>query len=410
MEDQAWLRQSQSLVEVQKQGSGLEERVQQLLGWDKGRIAYDATRKYSIEVDSVYPSSKSPETMVSVTYTDPDKPGHSNENKLHLKVGELALLKYRFPELRCVLAIGGTAQTWLPYVLAAFKVFYDEVVFLWEEKGRQRLKEIKEKPHSVPLGHRQLWENLQKEWAYRNLSSVNRVPPCGLVRYQILEILKAEPRVHHPNYIRNEIARLCMQRSRDSEGSEWNSYLRGLWNNIEMSRNYFNPVEAAVEISLTAAELKFSGGVSRDVPVQSLLHDFGMVGTRLSEDFILHSDQLNKPVYIQCKSSGGGRRQHGKNIQNRTKEQITRSILYSCRSTKPGIVEWHPKHFHWIAIIDGDWGVTRTQPLKYIHMLELAGYDKIIGAYELLNGQSEVKRKGNPLIEYLVQTLGCRKQ
>jgi hypothetical protein len=175
-----------------------------------------------------------------------------------------------------------------------------------------------------------------------------------------------------------------------------------------MSRNYFNPVEAAVEITLNESRLAFRGGVARDVAVPSLLHDLGMRGTSVSEDFVLHSTALDMPVYVQCKASGGGRAQHGKNIQNRTKEQITRGLLYSCRSTGRGVIEWHPKRFHWIGILDGNWGAERRQPLKYIHMLQLAGYDKLFGANDLLTPEGNVKRQDNPLARYLVDELKCR--
>jgi hypothetical protein len=43
---------------------------------------------------------------------------------------------------------------------------------------------------------------------------------------------------------------------------------------VEMSQNHFNPVEAAVELSLNMAGSVFEGG-SRDVAVLSLLHDLG---------------------------------------------------------------------------------------------------------------------------------------
>ena len=199
-----------------------------------------------------------------------------------------------------------------------------------------------------------------------------------------------------------------MERSRDSGGAEWDNYLKARWNNIEMSRNYFNPSEAAVDIALTEARLQFDGGIARDVPVASLLHDLGMTGTRLSEDFVLHSRHLDMPVYVQCKASGGGRTQHGKNIQNRTKEQITRGLLYSCRSTKSEQIDWRDKEFHWVGVLDGDWGCNHRQPLKYIHMLELAGYDKLIGAGELITTTGEVRRQDNPLITYLRDELDCR--
>ena len=117
LNDKAWKSQSQSLIEVQKRGGDLEEEVVRILGWEGGKTVYDFKHKYSLQIDAAFPSTKSPKVMVSVTYTNPDKPGHSNENKFHLKVGELALLKHAYPNIRCVLAIGGSEVTWLPYVL-----------------------------------------------------------------------------------------------------------------------------------------------------------------------------------------------------------------------------------------------------------------------------------------------------
>lgn len=406
MEERAWASQSKSLVDVQKQGSGLEKLVRDVVKWSGGRVTYDPANGYQIQVDSVYPSVDRPETIISVTYTNPDTRGHSNENKFHLKVGELALLKNAYPKLKIVLAIGGSKETWLPYVLQAFQIFYDEVIFLWQETGRKRLQDIARNPAAIKLRNNGLWTNMRTAWQSRKLASA--LPPSGLLRYKVLDDFKTQsPTVHHPSLITNEIARLCMQRSRDSSGAEWDSYLARRWNSIEMSRNYFNPNEAAVELALMSANLKYEGGVARDIEVRSLLHDLGMTGTRLSEDFILTSRRLNCPVYIQCKASGGGRTQHGKNIQNRTKEQITRSILYSCRSKGGHNIDWHEKDFHWIGVVDGDWGVTKRQPLKYIHMLQLAGYDKIICAEDLVDTKLSVKKKKNPLLTYLTETLDC---
>lgn len=410
MSDAAWHNQSQSLIRVQQLGSGFEETVKEVLGWSGGRVTYDKRHGYQIQVDTVHPSKRSPQAAVSVTYTQPDTRGHSNENKLHLKVGELALLKFAYPEIRMALAIGGSQNNWLPYVLQAFQIFYDEVLFLWTEEGRERLHEISTKPLSIPLRHEDLWTKLRTDWSSRTLSPDGTKPPCGLLRYKIADILKKQPLVHHPHLIENEVARHCLQRSYEYGGAEWTSYRQQRWNSIEMSRNYFNPNEASVELTLKHEGLEYEGGVARDIQVSSLLHDLGMDSTKLSEDFILHSEKLNMPVYIQCKASGGGRTQHGKNIQNRTKEQITRSILYSCRSPRSGVIEWRPKSFHWIAVADGDWGVTKKQPLKYVHMLELAGYDKIICAEDLVNADGSLKRNGNPLAAYLVDELQCKKQ
>ena len=96
------------------------------------------------------------------------------------------------------------------------------------------------------------------------------------MRYTILDGLKAQPVAEDLNSIDNEVARLCMQRSRDASGAEWNSYQRGAWFNLEMSRNYFNPVEATVELTLEHPGLEFQGGIAKDISVPSLLHELGM--------------------------------------------------------------------------------------------------------------------------------------
>jgi hypothetical protein len=405
---EAWANQSKSLIEVQKFGGSLEGKIRTLLGWNGGRLIYDISNGYSIEVDAVVPSVSTPETIVSVTYTKPDTPGHSNENKLHLKLGELALAKCAYPKTRVVLVIGGTGEAWLKYVLKAFNYFFDEVILLWEPSSARRLKDIRDNPLSVQLRNTQLWDDLRNEWSRTALSPVGQNIPSGLVRYAIADILRAQsPKVHHPNMIHNEVARLCMQRSQHYGGAEWRSYLEDKWANIEMSRNYFNPVEASVELSIGSAGIKFQGGVAQDVKLPSLLNAMGMVETSLSEDFMLYSQKLRLPVYLQCKASGGGRRQHGKNIQNRAKEQIARSILYRC-NWEEGSIVLAPKNFHWIGVLDGDWGVSRRQPSKYVHMLQWAGYDKIFEAASLLDSNLNVKRGSkNPLINYLTSTLDC---
>jgi hypothetical protein len=405
---EAWAKQSKSLVEVQKVGGSLQRNIRTLLGWNGGRLIYDALNGYSIEVDAVTPSASDPEAIVSVTYTNPDTPGHSNENKLHLKLGELALTKCAYPEVRVVLVIGGNGEAWLKYVLKAFNYFFDGVIPLWESNAANRLKAIRDNPLSVQLCNTQLWDALRSEWKQVALSPVGQDIPSGLVRYTIADVLRAQsPKVHHPNMIKNEVARLCMQRSHHYGGAEWKSYLEDKWANIEMSRNYFNPVEASVEISISSAGLKFEGGVAQDVKLPSLLNTLGMVETSLSEDFVLFSRKLKLPVYIQCKACGGGRSQHGKNIQNRTKEQIARSILYRCTWQQNNIF-LVPKKFHWVGILDGDWGVNRRQPSKYVHMLQWAGYDKLFEAASLLDNDLSVKRGDtNPLVNYLRSSLDC---
>ena len=70
------------------------------MGWQGGRVTYDHVRGYTLQVDAAHPSVARPDVIVSVTYTNPDTRGHSNENKLQLKLGELALLKGAFPDSR----------------------------------------------------------------------------------------------------------------------------------------------------------------------------------------------------------------------------------------------------------------------------------------------------------------------
>jgi len=401
-DERAWEKQSESLIEVQKFGTQLEKKTRELLGWDSGRAIYDSEHDYKLQTDASWPSIEAPKAILSVTYTNPDKPGHSNENKLQLKIGELALLKNAFPGVRLLLVIGGTQEAWLPYVLEAFKYFFDEVIFLWDaDSALVRIREIQKAPLSIPLKNVKLWEEISHEWKRIKLAPPDDPVPGGLVRYKIADELKNEDRnIQHPKHLKNEILRLCMQCSFDFNGIEWKHFKEGRWERIEMSRNYFNPLEASVELSLSISKFKYHGGVGKDVEVPSLLHKLGMKRTKLSEDFVLISKKLNRPVYIQCKSSGGGREQHGKNIQNRTKEQITRSLFYRC-DYRDGTIKWTPKDYHWISVVDGDWGVTREQPAKYIHMLQWAGYDRIIGSEELLNSDLNVKRENNPLVEYL---------
>ena len=405
----AWEKQSESLKEVQQKGGNLEKLVKEILGWGSGRVPYDHSHGYELQVDSVYPSKTAPEVFASVTYTAPDTRGHSNENKLQLKVGELALLKNAYPDCRVALILGGEQEAWLSYVLQAFDFFFDELVCLWTDEGLDRLKEIAENPDSVPKKHVKFWSRLRTEWSNIKLTPSNVDAPCGLLRYKIADKIKAQdPPVHHPDLVNNKIAALCLHRSKVRGGAEWKSFVERRWNSIEQSRNYFNPQEALVELSLDDAGLEFQGGIAEDIPVRSLLHDLGMTHTLLSEDFLLFSKKFQKPVYLQCKASGGGRTQHGKNIQNRTKEQVTRGIFYRCRSDGTSIT-YNDKDFIWVSVLDGDWGVTKKNPLKYVHMLEYAGYDKYFCGEDLIDEALEpLSSDVNPLVRYLVDELDCR--
>lgn len=403
----AWSEASAALRRVQSTGQDLEKVVRGALQWTGGRVVYDSDHNYDLQVDALFPDTKNPKAVASVTYTDPDSKGHSNENKLHLKVGELALLKNRYPDLRAVLVVGGTRASWLSYVLKALEVFFDEVVYLELEEGRTRLRAIRDDPSSVSLRNEDLWANLKRDWAGRIYLPPETRPPTGLLRYRVLDDLKTRPRVGNPNLISNPIARECLVRSYQEDGQEWDSYLSGKWHALEMSRSYFNPLEATVEILLRDGGLAFLGGVAHNVQIRSLLHDLGMKNTRVSEDFVLASESPNRPVYVQCKASGGGRAQHGKAIQNRAKEQIARSLLYSCRSPDGKQIEWRPQSFRWVAVLDGDWGCNRSQPLKYLHMLQLAGYTAFFGAEDLLVRGQLQPDPGCRFLHHLRDELGC---
>lgn len=410
-EDAAWANQAASLIQVQVKGSGLEKQVRDLLCWPTGKVIYDQQRGYSLQVDAAWPNVQDPKVIASVTYSDPDTPGHSNENKLQLKVGEIALLKSRFPNVRIVLVLGGTRKAWLQYVLEAFTYFFDEVICLWDgDDAIRRLSELAASPEDgIEERQPSLWTQLRHEWQQVPLMADDFTPPCGLLRYQIADLLPAEFErgVRDPSDFHSEIARHCFLASQQYGGKEWGHFLERRWSSIEMSRNYFNPNEAATEISIQRGGFDYSGGVGRDIEVRSLLHQLGMTNTKMSEDFVLERPGGPEKVFIQCKASGGGRGQHGKNIQNRTKEQITRGLLYRCY-VEEGQIRLGPKEYYWIGVVDGDWGVSKGQPLKYIHMLQLAGYDSIVGASELTGPDAQVLNGGNPLMELLEQ-LQCRR-
>jgi hypothetical protein len=104
-------------------------------------MIYDQCHGYTIQIDNIYPNKENPDVIASVTYTEPDTKGHSNENKLQLKVGELALTKFSYPQCRVILILGGSEESWLPYVLTAFNLFFDEVICIWNQDGLNRLHE-----------------------------------------------------------------------------------------------------------------------------------------------------------------------------------------------------------------------------------------------------------------------------
>jgi hypothetical protein len=141
--------------------------------------------------------------------------------------------------------------------------------------------------------------------------------------------------------------------------------------------------------------------------VITILAALGAPLSRSTEDFGLYSEQENKPLYIQCKASGGGEAQHGKAVMNRAKEQIARSLLYRCKVDGETIVSGE-KNYVWSIVLDGNWKLPIKYPLKYIHMLQIAGYDRIFKASDLVLNPDLQPRKDSPLIEYL-ESMKCKK-
>src|SRR6266567_6518614 len=421
----AYERQGISLRAVQKYGPELEKKVSEFLGWTGGRkvrvVYFDGGKpllRYDLQVDSCYPSPESPDVFVSVTYCKPDKPGHSNENKLQLKIGELMLLKGQYPNIRSVLVIGGNRSTWWRYVLRVFEYFFDETIFMWEDDAEERLDKIRADPGIVTPKHSEVLQAIKQEWDSTKLWT--NEPINSRLRRGIWEMVRA---VEHtgelPSSISNEIVRHCMEtaynvslkrRARGQRGREWSHFLRRDWNSLLQARSYFNPAEAAIDLTLRKAGFAYLGGLAIDVPVPSLLHFLGGADvdrTKVSEDFVLFSRKYNQPVFIQSKSTGGGSEEHGKNIQNRTKEQLTRGLIYRGSINAEGNIEVRQQDFIWIGLLDGNWGVTRKTPLKYIHMLQWAGYRHLLASDSLVDENFELLPTDvNPLAAILKE-LDC---
>lgn len=411
----AYSEQSQSLKYVQKFGPELERAVSAALGWNSGRVIYHTYEQiaYDLQVDCCTPALNNPEAVASVTYCKPDTPGHSNENKLQLKLGELMLVKAAFPNCRSVLVIGGNKETWLRYVLSAFDFFFDRTITAWSEDFDKQVLEIKAAPESITLKHAGVWGQLKAEWEQIGLWAGAPIN-SGLRKSLWEQVTETGCEGELPENISNEVFRYCMQaafnrhkQTRGRVGKEWTSYLNEDWDALWQSRSFFNPGEAAIELSLQRAGFCYRGALAQDVDVPSLIHTMGGVDvdrTKVSEDFVLYSRALDRPVFIQSKSTGGGLDGHGKNIQNRTKEQLARSLFYRGR-IEHGEIVLRPKDYYWISVLDGNWGVTQKTPLKYMHMLQWAGYDILIAADSLVSDDLELI-PDNRLIEKLKE-LDC---
>ena len=70
-------------------------------------IAYSKRSTHdSINEDFIFPNSKSPKTLLSVTHSNPTIKGHSNENKTHQHIGETWLFKTHNPNVRHISYLG----------------------------------------------------------------------------------------------------------------------------------------------------------------------------------------------------------------------------------------------------------------------------------------------------------------
>lgn len=178
----AYSEQSQSLKYVQKFGPQLEKAIAAALSWTGGRVIYHSAENlaYDLQVDCCSPTFSSPEAFVSVTYCKPDTPGHSNENKLQLKLGEMMLIKGAFPECRAILVIGGNRETWLKYVLTAFGFFFDRTIWAWADDFDKQVLDVRNDPKWSFLNICPPGSNCKKSGAELSFGAVRQLPPaCG---------------------------------------------------------------------------------------------------------------------------------------------------------------------------------------------------------------------------------------
>lgn len=408
--------QSRSLINVQVRGKSLEAEIKGLLNIRENqcRIPYASNSRATIQADIVLPSSRHPEVILSITHTKPDTFGHSNENKFQLKLGELALWKKRNPNLKIAVVVGGEKVEWLSYILDAFPYFFDDYIYVWNNDDLNKLTNWR----SILNKNTEFWQ--QENELCEGISFSKEAPPNSFLRERFYNIIvKRNMGVSSPSEIDNTIFRRCMESaynlhltSDGRSGKEWERLSQGSnedYNKFWELRNFFNPSEAAVMMTLEKMGIPFLGNIAEDVTLPSMLHDLGMPmkKTKVAEDFVVWSQRYNKPVFIQCKSSGGGKERHGKNIQNRAKEQVGRGILYRCSIVRNPQIKLisKGKWYMWIGVLDGDWGTTKSYPLKYIHMLQIAGYDKLLPADSLIDDVCELQYE-NPLSRYL-QELEC---
>lgn len=422
----AYAAQSESLKHSNVLGDKIENYIKKVTGGKSERLFYSVTlgpvKRFGADMDSdcVLKDSKGNLVILSVTHTKPDSKGHSNENKFQLKLGELWLQKTYNPKTRVAIVVGGNQHDWLPWCLEAFKLFFDDAIFEWEKGFERKIKNWDKIKHKHP----ELWkfEQIIRKHREQNIPSKLSLPDSYLRDNIFHKIVpKYYQKIDSPSQIRNDILKRCMTVAHKNDSKEWKHFRRkdntGMAiDNFWEKRSFFNPSEATVEMTLTRLGNHFLGGIAEDVLVENFMTRLAKIKgkfeefnrTKMSEDFVLKG--LNKSgknvfVYIQCKSSGGGIKRHGKNIQNRTKEQIARGLLYRADlRLNPGTSSYElvtkEQDWIWVTVVDGAWHTNKTYPEKYIHMLYLAGYNFIIPADDLIGSTFNLKYP-NPLSKIL---------
>jgi hypothetical protein len=424
-------------------GTAAEREVRRITGGEKADLAYATTLGYdcNIDADCVLNRGTARELILTVTHCNPSSPRQSLENKFQNKLGEMWLWKTHDPRRRVVVVIFGLEIEWTPWTLEAFRLFFDDAIFQWEENFEERLRNVNQSTH------RQNLEFWQREQAIRNQRlarcTTDVVAPNTQLKYGFITgfgrscspMREFFRRYDRPESIPNQIVRvMCQASAASGNKAEWNFYKRTPprprgggrarrrlpATRIVEKRSFFNYGEAAISVALTNAGIPFLGGIQQDVEVPNALRRLANLSeeenaftrSKMSEDFVLNGiddDETMQSVYIQSKSSGGGDpdREDGnlaRNIHNRSKEQVARNLLYRTQleATEYGElgIESGNASFIWIGVLDGDWRLPSTSPRKHIHMLILAGYDHFIGAGDLVDHNCQIVQPG-PLVEIL---------
>ncbi len=408
----AYTAASSSLPTTVLTGRQLENFVSEILNnqsipyEDEKNLQYDAYHpSASIREDFVLPNVRNPETTIYVTHSNPSKSrGHSNENKLHQALGELYLLKTYYPELRCIAFLGGPREKWTEYIPQAISFFYDGVSHAWDNDPAESLLQALD----APLKHSKFWTEETQLRKSIELSTNPQIAPNSFLRTNFYkQVIPEYLGITSPTAIYNEPLRFIAESAIDNDGAFWRHLHTGDSSRIWSERTYFNPLEACVALLLNKEQFAYEGGLGEDVNVHhNLLLEMGYSSASRKTDFLLE-DAEGIPVYIQCKSAGGGQEgQLTKHITDRAREQIARSIIY--RSTyRNGELISQPKNFRWYFVLDNKWRTPNHYPLKYLHILEIAGVDRVFPSDDIITDDFEVNPNSELAKE--LSRIGCKK-